>query len=449
MLSLVMLVAALAPVTAGRSMAAETDALPTDGWYGWVVLDEVDSFGQHGGTQHLRLRVEGFKATVIEASGDAFTTLGACEGERTDWLVLGPGQPDAFGNYFEVTPGAAGTDEYTLSGFTLPILNQVTVTSPGGCSGQDGTWTETTFDDFEIGCGAGTIDTGPAPCVALDVMHPRGNVSYLKDYFTEGTSQVSASWDLAANPDDDPCLALADKCLDPDLVDFDPRVTVATGGGAGSLGAACGKAAFDWRHVTRSRTSVSDGEKACVFLVGNRIAKRLLDIAQRRGVTVSVAFGAIILRSLVDRYSGTGSAWSPVETASSEVLKRIAKAVGMNAQRFNVVSVVSGFTGLLAVPLAGLWKASQIKKNDACVQFIVDRDGGGLTVDFSMVYAHSSDAGLTQAKVYKKVAKRLAPDGVKRMPLKMSCNPDGTVSVSSTASKAMTSKTPTYMLLDK
>jgi hypothetical protein len=110
--------------------------------------------------------------------------------------------------------------------------------------------------------------------------------------------------------------------------------------------------------------------------------------------------------------------------------------------------VVSGFAGLLAVPLAGLWKASQIRKNDACVQFIVDRDDGALSVDFSMVYAHSSDPGLTQAKVYKKVAKRLAPDGAKRVPLKMSCNPDGTVSVSSAASKAMTSKTSTYMLLN-
>ena len=447
-LSLVLILTVLIPLGGGTSAAEpDTDALPSDGWYGWLTLDTVDSFGQHGGTQHLRLRVEGFKATVIEASGEAYTTIGDCEGERTDWLVLGPGQPETFGNYFDVNPGAGGPNEYTLSGFMLPILQRVTVSSPGGCSGRDGTSTETTMAGFEIGCGAGAIETGPEPCVAVDVMHLRGSVGYTQD-FTEGTAQTTAAWDLAANPDEDPCLVLPDKCLDPDLVDFDPRVTVATAGGAGSLGAACGKAAFHWRHVTLSRTSVSEGERACVFLVGNRVAKRLLDVAQRRGVTVSVAFGAIILRSLVDRYSGTGAAWSPVETASSEVLKRIAKAVGMNAQRFNAVSVVSGFAGLLAVPLAGLWKASQIKKNDACIQFIVDRDGGALSVDFSMVYAHSSDVGLTQAKVYKKVARRLAPDGAKRVPLKMSCNPDGSVAVSSAASKAMTAKTSTYMVLD-
>ncbi len=112
------------------------------------------------------------------------------------------------------------------------------------------------------------------------------------------------------------------------------------------------------------------------------------------------------------------------------------------------IVVVGKAVGLLAVPLAGAFIAGQVKKNDACIQVIVDRDSGKLRVDWSMVYAHASEADLKKSKVYRSVERRFQVDRVAAVPLNMSCNPDGSVRVSERSSAAMHGKVTTYLVRD-
>ena len=90
---------------------------------------------------------------------------------------------------------------------------------------------------------------------------------------TSGSYQTIASWDLVQDPAQDPCLTLPDRCLEEAA---DKPVTVATCGTGGAMGAACGKARFTWLRVTLSATSVYTGERACVFLLGNQAAQKIL-----------------------------------------------------------------------------------------------------------------------------------------------------------------------------
>jgi hypothetical protein len=432
-LALIMFLAALGAVPA-QSTAAAAD-WRAEGWYGTVTLDQSAVSDAETVRRHLVLRVDGATYSVVEASGSATFVSGSGCVTHSAYTFVGPGTPLAFGSQFAVEPGEGGADDYRISAFQAPMLTQMNVSSsPPGCSGQDGQRTETTYYDVTVGCGA-IVPTAerlaPRPCSALDRTHLRGAVDYTNP-FTETTERVIASWDLSTDPS---------NLSGP----FDPRVSVSATGAHGSMGSACGAATFGWRHVTRSKTSVRSGEHACVFLVGNRLTRQLLDVTSKHGVTIGKAFAGTVLRSLVQDYKGEAAKGAAGWMAKRVLLKRMAAAVGANADRFAPITMVGKFAGLLGVPLAGLWTVNQIKNNDACLQVIVDRDGSDLKVDWSMVYAHSSDPGLTRAKVYKKVAKRFSPDGVEAVKLGLTCTKSGTVRVSSGQSGAMSGKVTSFL----
>ncbi len=160
------------------------------------------------------------------------------------------------------------------------MREQVTVTSsPAGCSGADGTQTVDSAYGTELGCGPAV-----AACVTKDTEHLAGFASFTET-FTDGSQTVTANWDLVNDPDKDPCHTVPDHCLD---VSNDPTVSVSDAGSSGDLGAACGRATFRWRTVTGREGTVKEGEKACVFLIGNAAAKKVLATALAVGVPIRV-----------------------------------------------------------------------------------------------------------------------------------------------------------------
>lgn len=444
--ALALLLPALSVSSSDAAQAAES--WRDRGWYGWLVIDTTTEDSGQSRDTHLRLRVEGFKATVAEAGGTWVSVYTGPPCTRTtDITILGPGQPEPFGsNAFAVLPGPGGANEYTLEAYDLPWLQHTITSWSGSTCGPPIEDTRTGFISEAAGCGAFDWERDPpglVPCHALDTNHLRGSADYTEQ-MTEGWTRDVVSWDLAADPAEDPCLELPDHCLDDDLQPGTGVVTTAPTGANGTLGSACGPASFTWRHVTLSKTSVEKGESACVFLVGNDLAKTLLDVAITHDVPIGTAFAAIVLRDLVGEWSGSDKAWVAAELANKAILEALKSAMGTIAKRFGPIAMVGDVAGLLAMPVAGAWVVKQVRDNDACMQVIVDRESTGLKVDWSLVYAHSSDANKKSAKVYRKV-KRFGPDVAKPVLLNMRCTTSGGITVSGDGSAAMSPKKTSYL----
>jgi hypothetical protein len=233
--------------------------------------------------------------------------------------------------------------------------------------------------------------------------------------------------------------------VDPVTADPDDDVKVSASGTNGTIGSRCGKATFDWRTVTKSKTSVKKGETACVFLVGNDPARDILLAAKDAGVSIGTAFTGTVLKELVADNAGTALEKAAESLTKRKTLARISKVVGVNLGRYNMLFTAGKVAGVLAVPLAGAFVVGQIKNNDACIQVIVDPEGDEVKVDWSMVYAHSDDPDRTTAKVYRK--KNGIIDTAEPAPLGMRCAPNGTVSVSGSGTKPLSAETSTFIKL--
>ena len=437
----VMLIAGLA----APSPASAAEDWRATGWYGWITYHRVlthtgaDSLPQ-AVDQRVRIRVEGSRARVIEASGTSWAVQGgpSCH-TTTTWETLGPGAPQPFGDVFEVTGDGTETG-YHLSAYVMSVRQQVTSgSSPAGCAAPQDFVTDSSTD-VEVGCGPMDFETGsPAPCAAADTTRLTESRTFTLE-LTEDTTTYDAAWDLASDPDEDPCLALPDRCLD----EGGPQVEVSETGQAGDLGVACGAASFQWRAVTGRRRSVKDGEHACVFLVGNDVSRTLLKVSVEEGVPIGSAFAGTLLGDGVVGFGDSAAPWGEEQRSSRLVMGALAKALGASSARLTAVSSVGQLVGLMALPLAGAFIHSQVKKKNACVQVIVDQDGSDLKVDWSMVYARTDEASLTRAKVYRKVDRRRRIDTYEPVSLGMQCLPSGEVSVSGSRSAAMRPRTTTY-----
>ena len=184
---------------------------------------------------HLRLRVEGFKATVAEAGG---TWVSIDEGPLcTRTTILGPGQPEPFGsNGFAVLPGPGGANAYTLEAYDLPWLQHTITSWSGATCGPPIEDTRTGF--ISGGCRVPARSTGNGTPRGWFRATPwtritcGGRADYTEQ-LTEGWTRDVVSWDLAADPADDPCLELPDHCLDDDLQPGTGVVTTAPTGANG------------------------------------------------------------------------------------------------------------------------------------------------------------------------------------------------------------------------
>jgi hypothetical protein len=414
------------------------------GWYGWLSVtyageepggcDAWSCWQGHGSNYQVRYRIEGRDARVLSATGTSWadtSDLGCAS--RTTWEFQGPGAPSPFGGNFTVD-AVGGDSGYRLSAQEMSAKVLRTIDDCGGLT--------SSYIDFPVdgwvGCGPRPPGSGdPAPCLATDREHLVRDVQYVETT-SFGSWTFTSSWDLAADPDKDPCLT------DPACSDGDVTVTTAETGSGGDLGAVCGKASYTWRAVTGREGTVRKGEGACVFLVGNELSRQILTTAVQNGVPIGKAFAGTLLSQGVARYGGDASTWGGDALTKYRLMRSMAKSIGKVATRINQIVLVGKVAGLLAVPLAGSFVASQIKKNDACIQVIVDKDGSSHRVDWSMVYAHSNERALTEAKVYRKKAKRFGVDRYVRVPVGMTCGTDGTVTVEGRTSDAFSSSLSTW-----
>ena len=443
----VMTVAAVATAAMMVGLLSAAPASAADwrdrGWYGWLKVslvgeepggcDESMCWQGHGTNREVMYRITGRKARVLTATGTAWsdTSTASCS-SHTTWQYLGAGEPVPFGNGFTVD--GVGASGYRLSAF--PLMAKVLETV-NDCTGSRSSYIELPVDGH-VGCGGRPAGSGdPSPCQASNRERLVHNVQYVEST-SLGSWTTTASWNLAADPDEDPCLT------DPICSGGDLSVTVSDSGTGGDLGAVCGDAAFTWRAVTGRKTTVKKGEGACVFLVGNRLSKQLIRTAVEYGVPVGKAFAGTLLREGVARYGNDAATWGAKALTKFVVMRSVAKAIGSAAVRVNQIVLVGKVAGLLAVPLAGRFIYKQIKGNDACIQVIVDKDRSSHRVDWSMVYAHASEKRLTQAKVYRKKAKRFQVDAYTPVRAGMTCAPDGTVTVDGRGAEVFRSSVSTW-----
>ena len=440
-LLLVLVLASTSLLAASRPSVAEDD-WRAGSWYGWIELHKVgeesgDGISAQGTDETVRVRVTADHAKVIAASGTSWNdTIDRCD--FTSHTTLGPGSPIPFGDDFAVLGDPSTPANYTLSTFNMSLREQRTRTDCAPLEQID----ESAATGFELGCGPFDWDTGQeTPCLATDTGHLTGSVDYV-DAVTYGSYRTTASWDLVQDPAQDPCLTLADRCLEEAV---DKPVTVATSGTGGAMGAACGKATFRWRRVTLSGTSVYNGERVCVFLLGNQAAQKILSVAANQGVDIGSAFAGTVLRAGVITHTPDVAKWGAEQAAQHVILRRLGAAVEANSARFTPIVAIGAAVGLLAVPLAAGVIVDQIINKKACIQVITDIDTGALKVDWSMVYAQATDLNKTRAKVYRRVDRRYRPDTASPSYLQMTCSRYGTVKVYTNTSSAMSYKRTTIL----
>jgi hypothetical protein len=416
-------------------------------WYGWISLhvsgsETGENINDHGMDVVQVIRASGSHLSIVQTSGNFWGEAIDCDYPSYQATITGPGK---FGEEYAggVLVVDRGGTKYTLgTPGGIPSVVQETDTWGAGCAGGTSTYSTTVPYFMDFGCGTFHDDTFKAtPCTTSNTKHLKGHADYV-DTYSYGSYETVADWNLVSNPVNDPCLATPT----PAECGTDLRTaTVSDSGDSGDLGSTCGKATFDWREVTGERSPVHDGEGACVFLVGNKLAQLLLKVAADTGVPIGSAFAGTVLHGGVVKYTGKTTIWAEKWLAKKTLLRAIARALGESLPRFTPIVAIGEAVALTAIPLAVGFLVGQIKNHNACVQVVVDKDSGKLKVDWSLVYAHASDSSLTSAHVYKKHARSLRPDTYTPVGLGMQCNGDGTVSVDAGSSKAMNPRVTAYV----
>jgi hypothetical protein len=185
------------------------------------------------------------------------------------------------------------------------------------------------------------------------------------------------------------------------------------------MGVVCGRAGFNWKTIAKRDMFVDKRERACVFLIGNDVAAEILARAVRTNASFNKVFASTLLSAYQTRATQPGpdeSADEALEHAIFIKLQRSWKKLAMaGASAFRAFKGIAWqvrlgeAVGLQAIPLTALFKATQIKKHNACVQVVAQVQGGKLRADASLVYSPSAlkhpkaDADLTRARTYKVV----------------------------------------------
>jgi hypothetical protein len=211
------------------------------------------------------------------------------------------------------------------------------------------------------------------------------------------------------------------------LLTFDYDAIEFARSGFGDAGIICGTARHDFLEVTLQPTEVNSNEYGCVILLGNSVAKELLDTAFEEDSTITEVAALYIKRNL-EVIEPSEEAKFDYTTAVRRGRKFAANLFPQTAsllRRSSVIFSAGTLAGHLAVPLAGFFILNQIVNDNACVQLLVnvDEENRVLNVNWSMVYSTTvtDDKDLTYAHVYDKKDKRLAPDEPLRTNLNLQC----------------------------
>jgi len=206
------------------------------------------------------------------------------------------------------------------------------------------------------------------------------------------------------------------------------------------IASTCGVARIDFRTPAGQPMGVRKGKRGCVYLVSNRVARELLQMAYNSDGNVSRAFVKVLaLAARVAKEVDPNS--QALETLitdqiplpdGQDVLKRalpswIREAIDASA-RANPLLLIGQATGSLAVPLHTLHRIHQIVAKDACLQFVVSVRKGKAAVDSRVIY---NPRYFTQASgAYSRVHERkngLLSDGYPKRNLALSCKANGMI----------------------
>jgi hypothetical protein len=209
----------------------------------------------------------------------------------------------------------------------------------------------------------------------------------------------------------------------------------------GLVGATCGRTDFDWYDISLHRTFVRKREKACVFLLSNRVAEELLDRALKSGKeNLTDILGAVIAsdlaRGVAARLTVEFYVRRKVRELRDAAWNWLARGLPRALLAFNSINQISQIGRAVTVhakPLTALTVLNQIKTKNACIQINADIDKKKLKLDWNLVYSPSAlkhpkrDVELTRAAVRDRVERRFRPDRLQRHDVALACDKNGDV----------------------
>ena len=210
------------------------------------------------------------------------------------------------------------------------------------------------------------------------------------------------------------------------LLTFDYDALEFARSGFGDAGIICGTARHDFLEPTLAPTTLNFNEYGCVILLGNSVAKELLDTAYAENSNLTEVAGRYLTRNL-DVVAPDDVARTDYKDALEKGRDYAAKLFPQAAsllKRSSTIFSAGALAGELAVPLAGFFVINQIVNDNACVQLLVNVEGNGvLSVNWSMVYSTTAtdDDDLTYAHAYDKEVVTLGLDNLVRNSLNMRC----------------------------
>ena len=212
------------------------------------------------------------------------------------------------------------------------------------------------------------------------------------------------------------------------------------------MASTCGKARFDFRSVSGELGAIRKGRSGCVFLVSNRVARQLLQMAYSSNGNISDAFTKVLsvaARAAKDKNLNSEALeqwiWnqlpplSEVPTDRIEVIQfvlaKFFPKAAKTAERANPLFLIGESVGLLAIPMHALFRIDQIQAKKACMQFTVGVRRGTAYVDSRMVYnpAYFASKTGTYARVNERAVGLLGPHYPARY-LNLACRKNGMVS---------------------
>lgn len=219
---------------------------------------------------------------------------------------------------------------------------------------------------------------------------------------------------------------------------------------SGGMGLVCGRAGHDWHTVAKRRTAVTKGRQACVFLLGNGVARELLATALRTGKTLTTVFGRELATEAARELADDAAELAIGAALRQRGWSALAKHAPFYFRAFRAAvwqTRIGEAVALQAVPLSATFAVNQIRTKHACVQVVAATDRNRLTLDWQLVYAPTAlkhpkrDRKLTRAHTYRKEVRRFRPDRVTPSYVGLTCARGGVVDGDAASPSAFSSLT--------
>jgi hypothetical protein len=303
--------------------------------------------------------------------------------------------------------------------------------------------TPTNGVQISMGAGADTITLMGGPSTGVidagagdDRIFTQGGFSEAHEPVTGGYEiRCGSGWDIVQPGPGDRVGRDCERILASASIPDDDEADAASV--PADIAATCGTARFTFHDVTRRPMAVREGKRGCVYLVSNRFARDLLQLAYRSDDDLSAAFVRVLdTARKAARAGGSSPDRDALEAYVRDAMKIpdgqdvliralpwwVQDAVE-TAGKADPLALIGGAVGSLAIPLNALVRIDQIEQKGACLQFTTGVRHGRFTVESRLIYSplHYSDPSGSVARVYR-------PSGEhRRRDLNLACGADGMV----------------------